>query len=145
MRACCGIFYCSPVNVFVLCISGYCVEKKTQLFALQVTDGHGFWKWTQDTMLKAVYLDYHYNGNKTTVGEEQYMWDMAQFRVGGVRLRQVRVQPGEKLVLYYERGRAVVFNIFVLLLDFCQQVLQKRKKCNFVIAFVISSHLGSES
>ena len=84
-----------------LCIVhfGILCGKKTQLFALQVTDGHGFWKWTQDTMLKAVYFDYHYNGNKTTLGEEQYMWDMAQFRVGGVRLRQVRVQPGEKLVL----------------------------------------------
>ena len=96
MRARCRIFYCSTVNVFVLY---WCDFKKTQLFVLQVTDGHGFWKWTHDTMLKAVFFDYHYNGNKTTLGEEQYMWDMVQFRVGGIRLRQVRVQPGEKLLL----------------------------------------------
>ena len=66
----------------------------TEYLFLQVSDGHKFWRWLSETALPSVYYMQKYNGDLTTMRERNYTDDMASFRVGPLRLRQVRVKPG---------------------------------------------------
>ena len=60
----------------------------------QVSDGHKFWSWLETTYIPSVFYMEKYNGDLTTMRERNYTNDMVSFRVGPLRLRQVRVQPG---------------------------------------------------
>ena len=68
-----------------------------------MNDGHKFWTWLEDTALPATFFVNKYNGDYTTMRERNYTDDMVSFRVGPLRLRQVRVKEGIRNIMHYRK------------------------------------------
>ena len=76
------------VLALILCIK----LKPSVLF--QITDGHKFWNWAQNNLVNLISYTENYNGQNTKQWEKRYLSDGVNVRVGTLRLRQVRVEPG---------------------------------------------------
>ena len=48
----------------------------------------------RDNVVNTMFYTKKYNGEDSTLRDYQYMADLVSFRVGAIRLRQVRVKPG---------------------------------------------------
>ncbi|XP_033731377.1 polycystic kidney disease protein 1-like 2 [Pecten maximus] len=53
-----------------------------------------FYTWMEDTFLPFVFPTLSYSGTKLTLSEKSYLRDNQNYRVGPIRLRQVRVKAG---------------------------------------------------
>ena len=67
----------------------------TEFSCYQVSDGHKFWKFMTNTAIPNMYNMERYNGAPTKKRERLFLSDLNNFRVGSVRLRQVRVVPSK--------------------------------------------------
>ncbi len=51
----------------------------------------------RSTVIATMFYTKRYNGADTTLRDYQYLADMVSFRVGAIRLRQLRVKPSEQI------------------------------------------------
>ena len=58
-----------------------------------VEDVGSFWEWIDETMIPEIYNEYDYLGDRLNWRERKFLSDRASYRVGPVRLRQIRRMP----------------------------------------------------
>ncbi|XP_077991802.1 polycystin-1-like protein 2 [Glandiceps talaboti] len=102
------------VFIVLLCIVAFTVRSPDSYYMHQAVDqslfqndnfaeiesGHdGFWNWVSNTLLASLYPTQWYNGDQLTTDEMQYTDNLASYRVGPPRIRQLRVREGLCTVL----------------------------------------------
>ena len=68
----------------------------TILVSMQVTEYNSFWEYCNKTLLPSLWPDEWYDG---VIRDEGFAADRNSFRVGVPRLRQLRIDGGERLTL----------------------------------------------
>ena len=79
----------------------------------QIKNGHDFYSWLEHTVQLVTYHQTFYNGQPTSRRRRKMLADGVSYRVGSVRLRQLRVKPGESWLvvaskpIVYSRGQTL--------------------------------------
>ena len=83
------------VSITFLCISyGSKYFYRIIFFLFKVSSSEAFFNWTKDTLIPLYYPTSEYNGDGISVVDKFFVGDMANLRLGLVRLRQVKVKKG---------------------------------------------------
>ncbi len=69
---------------------------------------HNVWPWVEDVMVPEVYYTHDYAGNAVSKYDQKFISNMYAQRLGPVKLRQIRVIPGNIFSMYS------IFIIYVL-------------------------------